>query len=109
MAEGFQTFAEDPLGMAEAEFSSSMANQELSRSRLATLLRRDRDIVATALERYCEATGISLPIPAGDFAAVIVALVGGWRHQKRVDSTIGGPEMVTAALTYLWSGLTSPH
>lgn len=94
-----------PLATAYAEFTAAAATRPAVRQRIANYLQTVRTLIAKLVENYCARAGVTIPIPAEQFAAMVAAIASGLANQRSLDPDAIPADLYPTALAYLWLGM----
>jgi len=99
------TLVSDPLRRAFAEFTVAANTSADHRRRVTENLRAIRSMSTQMLTKYCERNNIRLKVDHETFATIVVATVGGFAEQIRLDPDRVTTDTMAVALTALWDGM----
>ena len=97
--------AESPWGLAYAEFWPQAIRDDRLRVRLAEIHAATHGAIASMLEDYCTAAGITLPIAVSEMAAMILAVADGVASERSLDPPGLVPDAFMRTVTFLWFGV----
>ncbi|MGH9000979.1 MAG: TetR/AcrR family transcriptional regulator [Acidimicrobiia bacterium] len=83
-----------------------MRHPELA-PKLAARQQAVRSALARLIERHCDSLGVSVPIPADQLAAVMLAVDDGLRLQENLDPKAVPPDLRARMLRVLFGGLAA--
>ena len=102
------TFFQDPLRRARAEFALAVEDNPDHKARLARNIDAMRQLNATMIQRYCERSQTMLTVDNETFATMVSAVVAGFADHLRLDPNAATPDLVAQTLAALWSGVQRP-
>jgi AcrR family transcriptional regulator len=97
-----------PLQRATAEFRLAACDHARHRRRLAKNARAVRTASAGLIAQYCERHELELTVEPEIFATMVIAAVGGFADQLRLDPGSIQPDTIGLTLVALWNGVTKP-
>ena len=100
-----ETFFEDPLRRARAEFALAVEDNPDHKARLANNVDAMRQLNATMIGRYCERSDITLTVDNRTFATMVSAVVAGFADHHRLDDSTVTADLVAHTLAALWAGV----
>lgn len=93
------------LSHATAEFIPYAASKPHLRDRMVARSRRFRQAITHMVQELSDEAGITLPVPADQVAAIVIALGEGVAVLDNVDPEGTSPNLFATGVAYLWKGL----
>lgn len=95
--------------LAAQEFWAVAAQRPDIRERWLARHETIRSIIVVMLERYCEESGLTLPLPVEKVAALILCIADGISTQSALDPSPLPEDAFTTTVMYFWLGLTASN
>jgi AcrR family transcriptional regulator len=101
------TSTDDELDLANAEFWPHAIRDRHLRRRLEARQRATREVITRGVQRYLDASGMTMTMETHHLAGLILAIGDGIRTQRRLDPDGLPPDAFTTAVVHLCTSLFS--
>jgi AcrR family transcriptional regulator len=96
-----------PLERAFAELRLAAMDNSEHQQRFVENMQAIRGITTDLIVGYCDKHGVELSIDSSTFALMVIATVGGFADQIRLDPDGVPPDTIVLALTALWEAVAT--